>query len=804
MQNTKYQKLWIVVVALTYYVAAYLSLQLAVPHTNSSPVWPPAGIAFVAMWVLGYRIWPAICLGAFLANMTVFFQGHWGDFPLTFLVSLVIGVGNTLEALTAVFILRSFTDAENPLFKVRDVFKFVFAALVAALSSSIVGTLAVCTAKHINGPLFQIIWFTWWLGDVVGILIVAAIFFAFYKRPWEVYHWRKIAEALAGILVLVALDIGVFNGKFVSTQFYFPAGYLILPLLIWATYRFGHIGAVVSLLVTLIIAVGGTIHQLGPFVSDVLNKALIVLEVFMGILTVTVLVFAAALEERRESEERVRRSEEYFRTLVENSLDMVALLNMQGKVIYASASIKNVLDYTPKEKIGHSIFEWIHPDDHAFVLGRIQEILKTPGAITDAQCRFRHKDGSWRWLEGTGRNLLHEPTINAIVVNYRDITEKRKAQEDQLYLASIVENADEAITAKSLDGIITSWNKGAERLYGYTYEEAIGRPASILVPDDRKEEMAGIFYRLRKGGRIERLETKRRCKNGAIIDVSLIISLIKNASGELLGFSSMAHNITERKYVEEILKRDRDSLEKLVDERSKELIRTQKELKQASRLADIGTLAATVAHELRNPLGVIQVAAYNLKASMKELEPNQHLKNIEKKIWEGNQIIDNLLSYSRIKIPSYEQISIVNIVDECLATAAQRFKDKGVVVHKAYSMDGVDLIEADPNQIREIFINILNNAYQAFTGVNGRIEVGINAKGGMVEVRIKDTGVGIAPEDLKQVFEPFFTRKAKGTGLGMTICSELVNLHQGKIDIESQQGVGTIVRVILPIQRAGL
>ena len=273
-----------------------------------------------------------------------------------------------------------------------------------------------------------------------------------------------------------------------------------------------------------------------------------------------------------------------------------------------------------------------------------------------------------------------------------------------------------------------------------------------------------------------------------------------SSEGNFGGFIGSCMDITDRKLAEEVLKRDKESLEQLVDERSKELIKTQKELKQFSRLADIGTLAATVAHELRNPLGVIHLAAYNLKREKIDLSANKHLANIEKKVWEGNQIIDNLLSYARIKIPNYENVRILHILDECVASAQGRFAEKGIVIEKKYG-DGLDFIETDPNQIREIFLNILNNACQSFTVPGGKVELSAQRQGDMVKVSVQDFGVGIAQEDMDKIFEPFFTRKSKGTGLGLTICNELVNLHQGKIKINSRLGEGTTVSVFLPVHR---
>jgi len=664
-------------IAIIYAIIAYGSLQLAFEGTNASPVWPPSGIAFCAVWFLGYKVWPGIWLGAFIANVVVFTHNGWAAIP-TLPVSALIGTGNTLEALMGVYLLRSFTEQTVFLSRIRDIFKFIFAALIACLSSATIGTSAVYFTHPAAGVPFDMIWFTWWLGDVVGILIVASSFLTFQRKLWQLRSWQNALEAVLVFLVLIIVNTGVFMGEYSEYGFYAHVTYLVLPFAIWATYRFGFPGATVSALTTSVIAVFGSMLHLGPFVGQRVPEDLMIVECFIGVIAVTVLTLAAALYERQKAEEDIKNNEARFRSLVENSFEVIALVDAQAKVFYTSPSTKNILGYDNSETIGLSMFAWMHPEDIPGVLGIFQGLVKNPGAIAHAICRMRRKDGILRWMEGSGYNLLHDPAIGAVVLNYRDIT--------------------------------------------------------------------------------------------------------------------------ERKLADEVLKRDKESLIELVDERSKELIKTQKELKHFSRLADIGTLAATVAHELRNPLGVIHLAAYNLKREKTELGDNRHLMNIEKKVWEGNQIIDNLLSYARIKIPNYEEVRILHILDECVTAAQGRFGEKGVTIEKEYG-DGLDSMESDPNQIREIFLNILNNACQSFTESGGKVELRARRDGDMVKVSIQDTGMGISHEDLDKVFEPFFTRKSKGTGLGLTICNELVNLHQGKIEISSQLEQGTTVTVSLPLHR---
>jgi PAS domain S-box-containing protein len=787
-----------IIIAFLYALIAYSSLQLAFKGTNASPVWPPSGLAFVAVWFLGYRVWPGIWLGAFIANLMVFTNNGWAAFPSIF-VSVMIGIGNSIESLLAVMLLRSFTDQPYFLTKIRDIFKFVFSVLMACVSSASIGTFAVFFTHPVLGVSFENIWFAWWLGDVVGMLVIASICLTFHKKQWQFSSVQSGLEAVLVGLVLITVNAEIFMGKFSEYGFYSHVTYLILPFAIWSTYRFGFPGASFSILTTSVLAIVGSVFHLGPFVGQRVPEDLVIVECFIGVITVTVMTLASALYERQKAEEDIKYNEARFRSLVENSFEVVAMIDTEARVLYTSPPTKHILGYDNSELLGRSMFEWMHPDDVPAVVEIFQGLAKTPGAIAHATCRMLRKDGIWRWMQGSGHNLLHDPVIKAVIINYRDITERKLFQER---FEQAVEFSPVANIMVNKEGKIQLVNKATETLFGFGREELLNMKIESLVPEQfrgKHPSYREVFHqepKARPMGPERELYALR--KDGRQVPVEIGLTPIETEEGPCILASIV--DITQRKRAEEILKRDKESLERLVDERSKELIKTQKELKQFSRLADIGTLAATVAHELRNPLGVIHLAAYNLKREKSDLNANKHLSNIEKKVWEGNQIIDNLLSYARIKIPNYENVRILGILDECVASAQGRFAEKGIVIEKKYS-DGLDFIEADPNQIREIFLNVLNNACQAISEPDGKVRVMVEREGDMVKVSVQDTGVGIAQEDLDKVFEPFFTRKSKGTGLGLTICNELVNLHQGKIEINSRIGEGTTVAILLPLLR---
>jgi len=225
------------------------------------------------------------------------------------------------------------------------------------------------------------------------------------------------------------------------------------------------------------------------------------------------------------------------------------------------------------------------------------------------------------------------------------------------------------------------------------------------------------------------------------------------------------------------------------------------ELAQSKRLSDIGTLAATVAHELRNPLAAINIAMHNIRRKKQDLPIDKHLDNIEKKVFESDQIISNLLFCSKLKVPHYEVVNIVSILNECIVSVKKRHSKRNVKFIKKIRESSV-LIDADPLQMRELFGNILNNAFDAIAVREGIITVGLRTNGiSSLEIYFKDNGIGISEENLKKIREPFFTTKAKGTGLGLAVCQKIVMLHNGELDIKSDLGQGTTVTVYLSKKR---
>jgi len=219
-----------------------------------------------------------------------------------------------------------------------------------------------------------------------------------------------------------------------------------------------------------------------------------------------------------------------------------------------------------------------------------------------------------------------------------------------------------------------------------------------------------------------------------------------------------------------------------------------------TRLAELGTLSSMVAHEMRTPLAAIQMAAHNLRRKTSDPSLLKHVDSISRKVGFGSRVIDNLLEYSRLKLPGYQRFNILPVLRDCIKVSVRSHRPKRV----SLALDLGELrrvrLEADPDQIREIFANLMDNAIEAGPEDDCRVRVSARVTKDRVAVfRFKNNGPPIPERELEEVFTPFFTRKPDGTGLGLPICRELVRLHGGKIEIRSGPSAGTVVTVRLPL-----
>ena len=266
------------------------------------------------------------------------------------------------------------------------------------------------------------------------------------------------------------------------------------------------------------------------------------------------------ITERKLAEQNLKQSEEKNRALIENISDAIVLIDEHLNVVYQSPAVQRIVGFTIEDRKGKKAIDFIHPDDVKLCSDQYKKAKDFPGVPFQSQYRSQNKSGGYIWIEVFLINLLHNESVKSYVVTYRDITERKKLEEQQLLMSSIVNSSNDAIISKTLDGIITSWNYGAEKVLGYAAKEIIGKHISMIVPLDLKQEEEKILERVSAGHSVDHFETQRISKDGTILDVSITVSPIRDSLGKVVGSSKILRDISNEKKTQRLLKYQNEKL----------------------------------------------------------------------------------------------------------------------------------------------------------------------------------------------------------------------------------------------------
>jgi PAS domain S-box-containing protein len=367
--------------------------------------------------------------------------------------------------------------------------------------------------------------------------------------------------------------------------------------------------------------------------------------------------------------------------------------------------------------------------------------------------------------------------LTAGLARQRSQAETRAGEMRQM-MASIVESSEDAILSVTYGGIVTSWNRGAETLYGYTAEEAIGRHISLISPPERVQEMAQNAIRLQRGEHVESYHTERMRKDGKRVSVLLSISPLRKPNGLLVGSSVIARDITAQKRAEEALRRN-------------------------EKLATAGRLAATIAHEINNPLEAVMNLLYLAQRSPQHAE--NYLEQAEKEVQRVAAIAQQTLGFVREPAVA-APLNVSETLEQAVHLYSRKLEQKHIELTRDY--DGAVEICGFAGEVRQLFANLTGNAIDA-TQAGGKLRLRVARRhdwldGGRPGVRILvvDNGSGIGRNEMQHLFEPFFTtKKDVGTGLGLWLAHGIVQKHGGRIRVRSRTTPGcsgTIFSVFLP------
>jgi len=371
--------------------------------------------------------------------------------------------------------------------------------------------------------------------------------------------------------------------------------------------------------------------------------------------------------------------------------------------------------------------------------------------------------------------------ISVLVAGLARQRSRAETQADEIRqkLASIVTSSEDAIISFTVDGIVTSWNQGAQMLYGYTANEILGRPLAVVVPVERMGELEHNLERLNREERVGSYETERVHKNGSRLRVLLSVSPIRNEKGQLVGASAISRDIGQQKRTEEALRRN-------------------------ERLATAGRLTAAIAHEIRNPLEALINLVY--LARRDAAGRDEYLRLAEQEIGRLDSIAQQALGFVR-ETTAPEQLDPARLIDEVLQLYLRKLQQNHITIDKR-TQENIEIL-GFPGELRQLFANLILNAMESMKDGGGRLRLRVarthewsGEQRAGVRITVADTGNGIAPIALPHIFEPFFTtKKETGTGLGLWLAYGIVQKHSGWIRVASRTSsgsTGTVFVVFLP------
>jgi PAS domain S-box-containing protein len=817
--------------ALAYIAAARLGFRVAFLAEQVTTVWAPTGIAQAALLLWGLRLWPAVWIGAFLANAATS-APIWTDAG--------VATGNTLEALAAAWSL-SRLGFDPALCRTRDVIAFIILAAIASpMVSATIGVTTLSAGQVQPWSQFWPLWFDWVLGDALGALVVAPVVltvFGAHSRPRPRQRFETIV--LVGCVLLVA-EI-VFRAPLATSSGSHPLEFVIFPFIIVAAVRLGQPATALVVLGASGVTIWNTIQGRGPFATPSIHQSLILLQVFMGVLASSGLVLAAAIAERRTAERR--RAAAYAVGQV-----LTSARSIEDAAPGVLAAVCRNLDWRvgalwtldPDRQRLRALSVWPADDVSAFAAATRTDTF-SPGRGLPGRV---WASGEPAWIEDVIQDVnfprapaareagLHGAfgfpirlgdEVLGVVECFRpeaaapdaDLLAAMAAVGNQIgqfigrtriesvvrdsesRIRAILDTALDAIVSMDHQGVITDFNPAAERIFGYPRAQAIGRElAALLIPPglrDRHRSGLQRYLSTGEGPFIDRrIETTAVHADGREFPVEIAITAVPSIGPPM--FTGFVLDVTERTRADverrQLLERERVA---------------RHEAETASRAKDI--FLATLSHELRTPMtAIVGWTRMLLTGAVEEQNIRHALEVIDRNAQIQVQLVGDLLDVSQIITGGLklvmEPVELRSIIEASLDVVHPAAQARQITVRSNLPPEPV-LTIGDASRLQQIVWNLLANAVK-FTPQGGRVQVDLVDGDDRARIRIQDNGPGIAPDFLPYLFERFrqadssSTRQYGGLGLGLAIVRHLVELHGGSVSAENDgNGTGAVFTVEL-------
>lgn len=480
-------------------------------------------------------------------------------------------------------------------------------------------------------------------------------------------------------------------------------------------------------------------------------------------------------------------NESRLSAIVQSSQDAIISKDLKGIITSWNTAAEKIFEYSAQEAVGQHISIIIPEDlieEEAMIINRVKS-----GERIDHYPTLRKTKSGRRVPIALSVSSIVDLNGEIIGVSKiaRDISEQAISEEKQARLAAIIDSSDDAIISKDLNGVIKSWNPGAQRIFGYTEEEAIGKHITLIIPPELRDEETVIIGKIRKGEKVSHFDTLRVSKTGKMIHISLTVSPVRDRNGKIIGASKIGRDITERVELEQ--------QRKMLTQRLQELNNYKDEF------------MAMASHELKTPLTVVKA---NLQILEQKLHTDSRVNFVDKALRQVNKLSDlisDLLDVSKIQSGKLELNKttfdlipfLKDITDSIQPTIAEH------MIHFTYTRGEKIMVTADEERMEQVVINILTNAVK-YSPSAKKVELEVAVRDGNAVVTIKDEGIGIADDDLDKIFTRFFRVRGlastfSGSGIGLYISAEIIKRHDGDIGVESEPGKGSTFYFSIPLAK---
>jgi PAS domain S-box-containing protein len=489
------------------------------------------------------------------------------------------------------------------------------------------------------------------------------------------------------------------------------------------------------------------------------------------------------IAERKRAEQQLTATANRLRAILDHAPVGIVTANLDDRFEETNPAFQRMTGYSAEELKQMHWKQLTHPDDVPANINLVRALKVGELQNYDFEKRYRLKNGATIWVRVIGSRLDEKHKISIV----EDITERKQTAVATARLAAIVENSDDAIWSHTPEGTVVTWNESATRMFGYTASEMIGKETGLLVPEDRKHELRANMERVRRGERVQQMETVRRRKDGSSVEVSLSVSPILQ-DGKIIGSAVIARGISGRKQMEE-------------------------QLRQAQKLEAVGQLAGGIAHDFNNLLMIVSGYAQMLQNCGDTNKARDYVQQILQAADRGASLTQQLLAFGRKQMLSPSVVDLNGVIAQTTAMLKRLIGENIELVFRPGTP--LSAIEVDSGQITQVLLNLCINARDAMPQ-GGKItletkDVEVNkqtatathssfAAGSYVLLTVSDTGAGMTKEIQERVFEPFFTTKklGQGTGLGLSTVYGIVKQSEGYIWVDSELGHGSRFSLYFP------